>query len=83
MMGVSAQPLSTPRTALSATAVHDLVRRLPTGEREAVALARVEHLTYRDVAAALGIPEGMAKQRIRAGLLRLRAEMLHDGMAAH
>ena len=81
---MSAPPRSsTQRTAPSATAVHELVRRLPAGEREAVTLARAEHLTYRDVAVALGIPEGTAKQRIRSGLRRLRAEMQRTGMAAH
>ena len=82
-MDVSVPSLSTQRSAPSATAAHDLVRRLPAGEREALTLARMEHLTYRDVAVALGIPEGVAKQRIRSGLRRLRTEMQRTGMAAH
>lgn len=49
------------------TAVHGL----PPLYREAIALAYFYGLTYREVAAELGIPEGTAKYRLRTGLRRL------------
>jgi RNA polymerase sigma factor (sigma-70 family) len=48
-------------------AVHDL----PPLYREAIALAYYYGLTYRQVAAELGIPEGTAKYRLRTGLRRI------------
>lgn len=55
-------------------AVHDL----PPLYREAIALAYYYGLTYRQVAAELGIPEGTAKYRLRTGLRRLG-----DAISAH
>lgn len=55
--------------------VAGLVQALPDGERDAIALAYCEHLTYREVAAALEMPEGTVKGRIRSGLRRLRADL--------
>lgn len=47
--------------------------QLPEEQRDALVLAYYAGRTYKDVAIALGIPEGTAKSRIRLGLARLRA----------
>lgn len=65
-------------------AVHDqvagLVQALPDAEREAISLAYCSHITYREVAAVLGVPEGTVKGRIRTGLGRLRSQMSELGL---
>ncbi len=59
--------------------VSDDVRRaldqLPEGEREALALAYLEGLSYTEVARRLGQPEGTVKSRIRTGMRRLSASL--------
>ena len=56
--------------------VGEVVSALPAGEREAIELAYFGGYTYREVAARLNTPEGTVKSRIRAGLKRLRSELV-------
>jgi len=64
--------------------VHELIRRavdgLPVEQRNAVRLAYFEGHTFRSVATALGIPEGTAKSRLRAGLATLRRRLGEEGL---
>jgi RNA polymerase sigma factor (sigma-70 family) len=55
--------------------------QLPADQRRAVELAYYDGLTYRQVASALGIPEGTAKSRLRLAMNRLRTQ-LGDEMRA-
>jgi len=56
-----------------ASAVREAVRLLPDGQRQVVELAYFQGLSYREVAAAAGIPEGTAKSRIRLALAKLES----------
>lgn len=58
------------------------MEKLRDAEREAILAAYFGNLTYREVAAQLGIPEGTVKSRIRLGLVRLRAELGRADVAA-
>jgi len=61
--------------AETAGLVRSAVQLLPAGQRQVVELAYFEGLTCREVAHAVGIPEGTAKSRLRLALAKLE-EML-------
>ena len=67
-------------------AIADTVRQalgtLPEDERRAIQLAYFGGRTYREVAVALGAPEGTIKSRIRVGLKRMRAALGDVGVTA-
>ena len=56
--------------------VKDVLGGLPPTERQAIELAYFDGYTYREVAKLLDTPEGTVKSRIRAGLKRLRADLV-------
>jgi RNA polymerase sigma-70 factor (ECF subfamily) len=60
--------------------VQTAVKALPDGERKAIELAYVGGHSYREVAALLDQPEGTVKSRIRAGLRRMRDELVDAGL---
>lgn len=60
--------------------VKDALAALPEGERQAIALAYFGGHTYREVAEMLEEPEGTVKSRIRAGLKRMRADLVGAGL---
>jgi RNA polymerase sigma-70 factor, ECF subfamily len=67
-------------------AVADRVRAavmdLPEDERRAIEMAYFGARTYREVAVALGAPEGTIKSRIRSGLKRMRTVLADTAVGA-
>ena len=59
--------------AQTASLVRDAVRSLPPDQRTVVEMAYYGGLSYRDVARAVGIPEGTAKSRVRLALAKLES----------
>jgi len=60
--------------------VKQVMADLPHEERKAIELAYFGGRTYREVAIALGQPEGTVKSRIRTGLRRMRAGLSDVGI---
>lgn len=50
-----------------------LLAALPSGQREALTLRFVDGMSIREIAEALGIPEGTVKSRLHQGIAKLRA----------
>ena len=57
--------------AETANLVRTAVQSLPASQRQVVELAYFEGMTCREVASAVGIPEGTAKSRLRLALAKL------------
>jgi len=61
--------------AETASVVRAAVQLLPDGQRRVVELAYFEGLTCREVANAMGIPEGTAKSRLRLAMAKLESAL--------
>jgi RNA polymerase sigma-70 factor (ECF subfamily) len=64
-----------PDAQIVADLVRAAVNLLPGEQRQVVELAYFKGLSYRDVAATAGIPEGTAKSRLRSALAKLEASL--------
>jgi RNA polymerase sigma-70 factor (ECF subfamily) len=79
------RPTSPPNVEEAATAMvvgeklRDAVAKLPADQQRAIELAYYRGLTYCEVAAELGIPEGTAKSRLRTALARLAQALRGEG----
>ena len=60
--------------------VKDAMSALSADERRAIELAYLGGHTYREVAEMLGQPEGTVKSRIRAGLKKMRVDLVESGV---
>ena len=63
------------KLGLPSARVRSAVAALPPEQRRCVELAYYEGLTYREVAVAMGAPEGTTKSRLRLALARLAASL--------
>jgi RNA polymerase sigma-70 factor (ECF subfamily) len=83
---VGAQPVGLPDVEemaialVTAERVREALDVLPREQREAVELAYFGGKTYREVAVALGIPEGTAKSRLRLALRRIADALDEKGV---
>jgi len=66
----------------TAARVRAAVETLPLEQREAVVLAYFGGLTFREVAASLGLPEGTAKSRLRLALGKLSTVLAAQGVTS-
>ena len=66
----------------TAARVRAAVETLPLEQREAVVLAYFGGLTFREVAASLGLPEGTAKSRLRLALGKLSTVLQAEGVTS-
>ena len=66
----------------TAARVRAAVETLPLEQREAVVLAYFGGLTFREVAASLGLPEGTAKSRLRLALGKLSTVLSAQGVTS-
>jgi RNA polymerase sigma factor (sigma-70 family) len=55
------------------------LRRLPPGQRRAVALRVVRDMPYADIGRALGCSEPVARMKVARGLRALRSQLEHQG----
>ena len=69
--GPAARPGDEVMAAETASLVRAAVQLLPASQRQVIELAYYQGLTYREVAHAVGIPEGTAKSRLRLALAKL------------
>lgn len=60
--------------------VKGAMAQLAEGEKRAIELAYLGGYSYREVAAMLGEPEGTVKSRIRAGLKKMRRDLVDAGI---
>ena len=63
--------------------VRAAVQLLPASQRQVVELAYFEGLTCREVAHAVGIPEGTAKSRLRLALAKLEEMLDRELLESH
>jgi RNA polymerase sigma-70 factor (ECF subfamily) len=66
-----------PEEGLDAQAVRDAVGRLPSGQREAVRLIKLQEMSLREASAASGLSVAALKVATHRGLKNLRKLMLH------